>query len=358
MVQAAKDIEAADVMFSAHTHEYTHDPIVVPDTETIVVESGMGEALGRVDLRIRDGTVEFRHHLYCLVEAADYTPDPDPDAEATVEAVREPFLGEDVHHERGAGTLDRSLDAVVGETERPLYRQSFLESAWNTLFNDALREHFDADLAVSHGFRYGTAVPPGVLTLGELYTFFPMATPVACGVAFGQQIRDHMESYLVDNFTPYVYDQEDGRLRNYSSNVEVIVDPTAKRGRRLVDLIVDDESVDPEETYSVATFRRPGDPERDLGGCGFPFRDVRVDEDAIPVDVVAEFLDERSPLEYGREGLVRTPDDGGDVQNTPADGPYPYIQPGVDYADGEAYTETRLIPTDNNFPADGRNRYR
>jgi len=29
MVQAAKDCASVDVMFSAHTHEYTYDPIVV-----------------------------------------------------------------------------------------------------------------------------------------------------------------------------------------------------------------------------------------------------------------------------------------------------------------------------------------
>jgi len=46
---------SVDVMFSAHTHEYTYDPIVVEETETVVVESGMGEAIGRVDLRVRDG---------------------------------------------------------------------------------------------------------------------------------------------------------------------------------------------------------------------------------------------------------------------------------------------------------------
>lgn len=358
MVQAAKDFESIDVTFSAHTHEYTYDPIVVEDTGTVVVESGMGEALGRVDLRVRDGEIAFRHHLYCLVEGLDYTPDPDSAAEETIEEIRAPFFGDDVHHERGAGTLDRSLDAVVGETERPLYRQAFLESAWNTLFNDALREHFDADLAVSHGFRYGTAIPPGEITLEQLYEFFPMTAPVARGEAFGQQIRSHMEEFLVDNFTPYVYDQEDGRLRNYSSNVEVVVDPTAKRGRRLVDLLVDGESMEPGETYSVATFRRPGDPERDLGGCGFPFRNVRVEEDVIPVDVLVDFLDERSPVDYDVQGLVRTPDDGGDVQNTPADGPYPYVQPGVDFAGGEEYTETRLVPTANEFPPEARNRFR
>ncbi|MFD1599962.1 bifunctional metallophosphatase/5'-nucleotidase [Halobellus rarus] len=358
MVQAAKDCASVDVMFSAHTHEYTYDPVVIEETETVVVESGMGEALGRVDLRVRDGEIQFRHHLYCLTEDGEHTPEPDADAAETVEAARAPFFEDDPGFERGAGTLDRPLDTVVGRTEEPLYRQSFLESAWNTLFNDALQAHFDTDLAVSHGFRYGTAIPPGEVTLGELYTFFPMTAPVARGVAYGQQLTSHMEEFLEDNFTPYPYDQEDGRVRNFSSNVEVTVDPTAKRGRRLVEMRIDGETIDPEETYSVATFRRPGDPERDLGNCGFPFRDVEVEDGTIPVDVIVGYLEEHSPVDYEVMGLIETADDGGRAQNTPADGPYPFIQPGVDYADGEAYCETALIPRGNAFPEEGRNRTR
>jgi 2',3'-cyclic-nucleotide 2'-phosphodiesterase (5'-nucleotidase family) len=358
MVQAAKDCPSVDVMFSAHTHEYTYDPIVVEETDTVVVESGMGEALGRVDLRVRDGEVEFRHHLYCLTEDGEHTPEPDDGASETVESVREPFFTAEPEFERGAGTLDRPLDTVVGRTETPLYRQAFLESPWNTLFNDALRAHFETDLAVSHGFRYGTAIPPGDITLGQLYTFFPMTTPVARGVAYGQQLTNHMEEFLEDNFTPYPYDQEDGRVRSFSSNVEVTVDPTAKRGRRLVEMRIDAEPVAPEETYSVATFRRPGDPERDLGNCGFPFQDVEVDDGTIPVDVIAEYLEAHSPVDYEVMGLVETADDGGRAQNTPADGPYPFIQPGVDYADGEAYCETAMIPRGNAFPDEGQNRKR
>lgn len=41
-------------------------------------------------------------------------------------------------------------------------------------------------------------------------------------------------------------------------NVELTVDPTAKRGRRLVEMHIDGEMVDPKRTCSVATFRRPG----------------------------------------------------------------------------------------------------
>ncbi|WP_323174669.1 bifunctional metallophosphatase/5'-nucleotidase [Natrialba sp. PRR66] len=357
-VQAAKDLEDIDVLFSAHTHEYTHDPILIDETETLVVESGTGDGLGRVDLRVEDDGVAFRHILYCLAEDHGYTPDPDPAAERTVERVRSSFFGDDVRFERGDGSLERPLDTVVGRTETSLDRQSFLESGWNVLFADALREYFGTELAVTHGFRYGPAIPAGEITLEHLYRAFPMTSPVARGEAYGQQLLNHMEAFLEDNFTPYVYQQEDGRVRNYSSNVEAIVDPTAKRERRLVDLVVDGESVDPEARYSVATFTRPGDPERDLGNCGFPFRDVRVEDGVVPTDVIVDYLEEHSPIEYGETEFVRTPDDGGAVQNTPGDGPYPYVQPGVDYADGEAYCETRLIPTGNRFPEAGRNRFR
>ncbi|WP_306060792.1 bifunctional metallophosphatase/5'-nucleotidase [Natronococcus wangiae] len=357
-VQAAKDLDGIDVLFSAHTHEYTHDPILIDETETLVVESGTGDGLGRVDLRIDDDGVAFRHVLYCLAEDHSYTPDPDPAAERTVERVRSPFFGDNVHFERGDGALERSLDTVVGRTETSLDRQSFLESGWNVLFADALREYFGTELAVTHGFRYGPVIPAGEITLEHLYRAFPMTAPVARGEAYGQQLLNHMEAFLEDNFTPYVYQQEDGRVRNYSSNVEAIVDPTAKRERRLVDLVVDGESVDPEARYSVATFTRPGDPERDLGNCGFPFRNVHVEDGVVPTDVIVDYLEEQAPIEYGETELVRTPDDGGDVQNTPADGPYPYVQPGVDYADSEAYCETRLIQTRTRFPEAGRNPFR
>lgn len=122
MVQAAKDFESIDLMCSAHTHEYTHDPIVIERTGTVVVESGMGEALGRVDVRFDPEGLAFRHVLYCFVEGHEYTPDPDPETRRTIERVRAPFVRDDSEHDRGDVTLDRPLDTVVGETDRPLFR--------------------------------------------------------------------------------------------------------------------------------------------------------------------------------------------------------------------------------------------
>jgi sulfur-oxidizing protein SoxB len=343
MVQAAKDFESVDVALSAHTHEYTFEPIQIDRTETMVIESGMGEAFGRVDLRFDETGPAYRHVLYAFVDDVGYTPPPDEATAETIKRLRAPFFEENPSFERGGVTLDRPLSTVVGETKQELARQSFLESAWNTLFNDALRSTFDADLAVSHGNRFGQAIPAGEITLEDVYTFYPMTAPIAVGDAWGQQLYSHVEDYLIDNFTPHVYDQEDGRVRAFSSNVELVVDPTAKRGRRLVSMRIDGSKIDPEETYRVATFRRPGAPKRDLGGCGFPFRNIET-KATIPATVLGDYLETHSPVDYEVMDLVRTPDSGGTVQNTPAEGPYPFIQPGVDYADGTKYIETSMIP--------------
>ncbi|MFB6086508.1 MAG: bifunctional UDP-sugar hydrolase/5'-nucleotidase [Halodesulfurarchaeum sp.] len=352
MVQAAKDFDSIDVALSAHTHEYTYEPILIDRTETVVIESGMGEALGRVDLRFDDSGPAFRHVLYTFVDDLPYTPAPDEATAETIEALRAPFFDDDSTFQRGSTTLTRSLSTVVGETKFDLARQSFLESAWNTLFNDALRESFDADLAVTHGNRFGQAIPAGEITLEDVYTFYPMTAKVAAGDVWGQQLVSHVEDYLIDNFTSHVYDQEDGRVRAFSSNVELVIDPTAKRGRRLVSMEIDGEPVDPAATYRVATFRRPGAPERDLGGCGFPFRNVEI-RDAIPADILLEFLKDQSPVAYEVMDLVKTPESGGSVQNTPVEGPYPFIQPGIDYAGGDHYVETAMIPRRYDHPASG-----
>ena len=350
MVQAAKDFDSVDIAMSAHTHEYTYEPIRSDRTETVVIESGMGEALGRVDMRFDQAGPAYRHVLYTFADELAYTPEPDEETAATIERLRAPFFTADPDFERGNGTISRPLSTVVGETTTDLARQSFLESAWNTLFNDALRETLGADLAVSHGNRFGQAIPAGEITLGDVYTFYPMTAAVGAGDAWGQQLWNHVEEYLIDNFSSHVYDQEDGRVRAFSSNVTLEIDPTAKRGRRLVSMQVDGEPIDPEATYRVASFRRPGAPERDLGGCGFPFRNVET-TDMTPASVLTTYLESNSPVTSQVMGLVKPADDAGSVQNTPADGPYPFIQPGVDYAEGTAYMETAMVPQRYSHPS-------
>jgi len=129
---------------------------------------------------------------------------------------------------------------------------------------------------------------------------------------------------------------------------------------RLVELRIDGEPVDPEETYSVATFRRPMIPNA-TSKLRVPVPDVEVDDDTIPADVIVEYLEEHSPVDYEVMGLNRETagGDGGRVQNTPADGPVS-VYPARRRLRGpaRAYYETSMIPRRNTFPDAGRNRTR
>lgn len=114
-------------------------------------------------------------------------------------------------------------------------------------------------------------------------------------------------------------------------------------------MTVDGEPIESGRSYRVVSFRRPGAPERDLGGCGFLFREITVTE-MTPVDLLAKHIEETAPVTPDQSVHVRPSETGGPIQNTPADGPYPYVQPGVDFADGEAYVETAMIPTRYRHP--------
>lgn len=57
--------------------------------------------------------------------------------------------------------------------------------------------------------------------------------------------------------------------------------------------------------------------------------------------VIEEYLEDHSPVEYDAMGLVETV--GDEAQITPADGSYPYIQPGVYYASGTPDVETSMV---------------
>ncbi|MFW6384002.1 MAG: hypothetical protein ACOCZC_01225 [Halodesulfurarchaeum sp.] len=73
------------------------------------------------------------------------------------------------------------------------------------------------------------------------------------------------------------------------------------------------------------------------------------DLDRAPIEVLAEYIRTRSPVHYSVEDQVRTT--GGPVQNTPADGDYPFIQPGVDFAGGSTDLETAMVPLQVDHPA-------
>jgi len=136
-VQLAREVDGLDVILSSHTHNLLTAPVRVG--RTVLMQSGFGGAhLGRLDLDVQDGAIcGMRHRLIEVTESIE----PDPATEDVV------------NHQQLA--FREQLSDVVGQTATALNRMTVLETTMDNLITDAYVDATGADVALSHGWRYG-----------------------------------------------------------------------------------------------------------------------------------------------------------------------------------------------------------
>jgi 2',3'-cyclic-nucleotide 2'-phosphodiesterase (5'-nucleotidase family) len=65
------------------------------------------------------------------------------------------------------------LSRVVGETSVGLNRNTILESTMDNFVLQSIISLGGAEVAFSNGWRYGAPVPPGPITVNDLYNMMP-----------------------------------------------------------------------------------------------------------------------------------------------------------------------------------------
>ena len=206
-----------DVILNSDMHEETRVPIQLTNADggtTLIVEEGQdGTMLGQLKLEIGNGRVDKwkwkAHRIHDGIKENKLIA-------AKVAAVRHPYVtaGFDPvgHPERyknvfNGTTMKRPLDAVVGKTLVPLHRSNFsneplpavVEGSSHNWIVDALRWWSSSDIATLRGFRYGTHVRPGAITMGDLYHYVPIGPRVgkasgAATKATADQLKNQIEN--------------------------------------------------------------------------------------------------------------------------------------------------------------------
>ena len=237
------EVRGVDVCLSAHTHNRLYRPARVG--ETIVIQSGChGSFLGRLDLSIARGKiVDYRHEL--LTVGAELVPDPVVDE--LVGAALAPYAAE--------------LAEVVGETGTALARATGLEATMDNLLLQALRAHTGTQLAFSNGWRYGAPVPPGPITLNDLYNIVPMDPPVSTVDLTGEELVAMLEENLERTFAPDPYGQMGGYVKR-CLGLRASVKLENPAGARIQQLFVGDEEVRPGRLYGAAFVTEQGVPSK------------------------------------------------------------------------------------------------
>jgi len=288
-LQIVKDIPGVDVMFSGHTHERTHEAIIVKQNgggKTIVTEAGEDTHLGRLELTVKNGEVEGFD--WELIELDDAMPE-DIAMKAIVDADRATFVGAGLTcHTFGPGgfafsqghTLCDDLDDVVGNTLVTLERRDVLEDISNNFMVDAFVEagrqadpSLDADnsLSTTNGFRYdnvvlgkntvigdGPTVASGDITIGDLYAYYPIGAALALASYSGGRLFDHYEGILSHVFDRNPYRQRGGWNLGFTENMHFDIDLvnlplSISYPGRITGMTINGAKFDRSKTYTVVS---------------------------------------------------------------------------------------------------------
>ncbi len=231
--------KAFDVILSGDDHSYatSYDGI------TAYVETSIdGRYLSPLDLRVEIGEKDGERTIawtpmFRFIDTADVTPD--PDSQAMVD--------------RFQAQLDESLNVEIGTTEGALdSRRNVVraeESAMGNLIADAIRAATDADLAIANGggIRGDRTYDAGtVLTRRDILTELPFGNATVLTELPGSQILAALENGVSQ------VEKGAGRFPQLSG-AEMVYDPTAPVGSRVVSVTIGGAPLDPDKVYTLAT---------------------------------------------------------------------------------------------------------
>ena len=232
-VGIARAVDGIDVILGGHTHDVLSQLVRVGGT--IITQAGAhGSYVTRLDLELAHGRVcEVRHQLISV--------DATGPADATVAAVVDEALAP---HREG-------LDEVVGETAVLLHRGTVLTAPMDTVITEAYRATTGADVALSHGWRYGTPIPPGPITAGDLWQMLPPNPELFTVRLTGAELRRVLEQSLERTFAGDVLRQQGGYIMRFAG-MRAVARLNNPAGTRVQRLEIGGAPADPEREYVVA----------------------------------------------------------------------------------------------------------
>ena len=237
------EVHGIDICLSGHTHNRLYKPVL--NGRTLVIQSGChGPFLGRMDLEVEGGQiVDYRHRLI------------------EVEADIQPDLAVDKLIRQALAPYKDYLSEVVGETATALNRGTTLEATMDNFLLQALLESTGAQLAFSNGWRYGAPIPPGKITLNDLYNIIPMNPPVSTVELTGEELLVMLEENLERTFSCDSYKQMGGYVKRcFGLNVYFKIENP--QGHRIQKLFAGNEEVQPGQSYTAAFVTSQGVPQK------------------------------------------------------------------------------------------------
>lgn len=240
-VRLAKEVSGIDILVSGHTHNRMDH--VIKENGTIIFQSGChGSFVGKLVAKVSDRKiVSFEHSLIPIDESIPE----DSDLKTLVENTVSP--------------LRNKMDEVVGEVTRPLHRYSMLSAPMDDVLLEAIMESAATEIAFSNGWRYGAPIPPGPVTVQDLWNIIPMNPPIQTVEMMGAEIWQMLEENLERTFAVEPYEQMGGYVKRMRG-LTLFFKVENPKGCRVDRLFVGSSPILKEKYYTVAYVTLQGVP--------------------------------------------------------------------------------------------------
>jgi sulfur-oxidizing protein SoxB len=240
-LKLASRVSGINVILGGHTHDAIPQPISVSNAAgtTLVTNAGSnGKFLGVLDLELAKGRVSDVR--YRLLPVFSELLKPDAAMQALIEKLREPHT--------------TAYAEKIATADRLLYRRGNFSGTVDQLICDALRGEFDAEIALSPGFRWGASVLPGQpVTMQDVLSETAITYPETYVVSMtGSQIRDVLEDVCDNLFNADPYYQQGGDMVRVGG-LAYTCTPAESVGRRISELKLDNgRTLEADKSYKVA----------------------------------------------------------------------------------------------------------
>ena len=265
-IKMAQEIPGLDAVFGGHTHDGVPKPLEIKNGDggtCFVTNAGCsGKFIGVMDFGFDEGKLaNVDYKMFPIFQ--DMLP-ANPEMEAFLTQLDNTVYDENVVESRAedrknsAARLGKTFGEITGEelaiAGDTLYRRSNFMGTWDQVICNALREEFDADVAMSAGVRWGTTVPKGeMITMDEVLNQCSMTYgETYANEMTGKQLLDVLEQVADNLLDPDPYLQSGGDMVRVGG-LDYTIDPTQALYSRITDARLDDGSaIEPDKTYKVA----------------------------------------------------------------------------------------------------------
>jgi sulfur-oxidizing protein SoxB len=158
------------------------------------------------------------------------------------------------------------LNEELATADQLLYRRGNFNGTFDQLICDALNAHYDSQVSLSPGFRWGTTILEGqTITMDNVLDQTCITYPETYSREMkGSEIKLILEDVCDNLFNADPYYQQGGDMVRVGG-LDYVCDPTAAMGRRVSEMTLDSgEKVDANKHYKVSGWatvgsKSPGD---------------------------------------------------------------------------------------------------